>query len=65
MSRWWCPWLLPVILLGSVILVSRPILCGAWLGACTLAARGINASVARLQARADLGIAPGTDAYLR
>jgi hypothetical protein len=61
MSRWWNSWLLPVILLGSVLLVSRPAVCAAWLAACTVAARGINGWVAEHQGRT----APGTHLYLR
>ena len=49
-SPWWCPWVLPVFLVGSVMLVARPALLPGWLALCVLLGRVINAGIARVEA---------------
>ena len=53
--------LFPVMLLGDVVLVTRPLLLPAWLAFCAVLGRVINRLLADLHGH----IAPGTHPYLR
>jgi hypothetical protein len=61
MRKWMVPWLFPVELLGSVMLVSRPLLCVAWWGSMVGGGRLATGYWEYRQGRT----APGTDRYLR
>jgi hypothetical protein len=51
LKRWWCPWILPVTLVGSVMLVSRPALVIGWVALCILLGRLLNLWLGRWEAR--------------
>ena len=58
------PWTFPVVLLGAVALVSRPLFCVIWIAACVVAGRLLISCVGyhvSNQGRT----APGTHDYLR
>ncbi len=61
MPSWMVPWMFPVGLLAGVSIVSRPLVCAAWLAACIVAGRLL------IHRAAPPGrTAPGThDYYLR
>jgi hypothetical protein len=61
MQKWWLPWLFPVELLGTVMLVSRPLLCLPWFALCLGGSRLVNGYVIYRRGRT----APGTHPYLR
>jgi hypothetical protein len=50
LTRWWCPWILPVTLVGSVMLVSRPALVVGWVAVCALLGRLLNVWLSRWEA---------------
>jgi hypothetical protein len=51
LKRWWCPWIMPVAMLGAVMLVSRPILVVGWVALCTLLGRLLNLWLSEWEAR--------------
>jgi len=60
MPRWMVPWTLPVVLLATVSLVSRPLFGAGWLAACIIVGRLL------IHRAAPPGrTAPGTHSYLR
>jgi hypothetical protein len=64
MQRWMIPWLLPVVLLGAVALVSRPLFCVVWVSACLVVPRLVVGWIAYLAGNRGR-TAPGTHDYLR
>ena len=45
MKRWLSPWVLPPVLLGSVLLVTRPVAGAVWLVTSVVVVRLLNAYV--------------------